>query len=306
MRVEWKTVGLIVAAYGIWAAAGLYLWPAWPALALIVMGIMAALHSSLVHECLHGHPTRKRWLNEALVTMNLSLVWPYRRFRTLHLRHHHDAHLTDPFEDPESYYRARWRFRSLPGVVRWLLRLNNTMVGRVILGPVLGAAGLIWGDMQAVRAGDRKILSDWAVHLVSLIPVVLAVTLWFGIPLWLYAITVVWGALGLISIRTFAEHRWADTVEGRTIIVERTPLSWLFLNNNLHIVHHMHPAAPWYELPGLFQAKRDFWVGFNGGYVFRNYWELFRRWGFRQKEWVDHPALHVEPDLALQLPASDH
>ena len=103
------------------------------------------------------------------------------------------------------------------------------------------------------------------------------------------------------TIRTFAEHRWADSVEGRTIIVEDTPLSLLFLNNNLHIVHHMHPAAPWYELPQLFREKRDFWVEFNQGYVFRNYWELFRKWGIHQKEWVDHPALHTESGLSLQL-----
>ena len=300
MRVEWKTVSLIAATYGLWFAAGQLLWPAFPALALLAMAILAGLHSSLVHECLHGHPTRKRWLNELLVTMNLSLIWPYRRFRTLHLRHHHDSHLTDPFEDPESYYKARWQVQKMPAALRTLFRMNNTMVGRIILGPPLGAWALITGDAQRIYEGDRQIRKDWLLHLAGLVPVLLAI--WsFGIPLWLYLVTVVWGSLGLISIRTFAEHRWFETVEGRTIIVERSPLAFLFLNNNLHIVHHTHPAAPWYDLPRLFAEKRDFWVSYNKGYVFPNYGALFRAYAFRQKEWVDHPTLHTEPDLALRF-----
>lgn len=301
MRVEWITVCLIAGTYGGWVLAGLYVWPAFPALALTIMAILSGFHSSLVHECIHGHPTRKRWLNELLVFVNPSLIWPYRRFRTLHLRHHHDAHLTDPFEDPESYYRAQWQFRALPRWFRWVLRLNNTMMGRIILGPPLGTVGLIAGDIRAIANGDSRIRNDWILHIMGVVPVVLAVVWWFGIPLWLYLVTVCWGGLALISVRTFAEHRWFETVEGRTIIVEKTPLSLLFLNNNLHIVHHMHPSAPWYELPRLFRERRDFWIQFNGGYVFRNYTELFLRWGFRQKEWVDHPVLHTEPGASFSL-----
>lgn len=292
MRVEWITLGLIALAYTAWGLLGWLLYPHLPALALGGMGLVAAFHASLVHECLHGHPTRRRWLNELLVTANLSLIWPYRRFRTLHLRHHNDAHLTDPFEDPESYYRALWKFRALPSWVRALLRVNNTMIGRMIFGPILGTIGLVVGDARAIMAGERKIMSDWVLHLLSILPVLWAVDTAFGIPLWLYVVTVVWGSMSLISIRTFAEHRWSDSVDGRTIIVERSPLSLLFLNNNLHIVHHKHPAAPWYELPALYNRDRAYWRQLNEGYVFLNYSELFRRWGWRQKEWVDHPELH--------------
>lgn len=301
MRVEWKTVGLIGFTYGGWVLAGWLLWPVLPGPALVIMAVLVALHASLVHECIHGHPTRTRVINELLVAANPGLVWPYRRFRTLHLRHHHDAHLTDPFEDPESYYRAHWKFRNLPGWARAVLRFNNTMAGRLIVGPWLGALGLLSGDARAIWRGDRAILRDWALHLLGLVPVLATIILVFGIPIWLYVLTVCWGGMALISIRTFAEHRWAETVEGRTIIVEKTPLGWLFLNNNLHIVHHTHPAAPWYELPALFARDRDFWVTYNQGYVFDNYWQLFRRWGFRQKEWVDHPALHVGTEMHLAL-----
>ena len=67
---------------------------------------LVTLHSSLQHEALHGHPTRSAALNEALVFLPLGLLFPYRRFKALHLRHHNDSALTDPYDDPESFYYA--------------------------------------------------------------------------------------------------------------------------------------------------------------------------------------------------------
>lgn len=294
MRIEWPTLALIAACYLLWGAAGLWLWPLLPWLALAVMALMAALHSSLVHECLHGHPTRRRRLNEALVALPLALIHPYRRYRATHLAHHHDARLTDPFEDPESYYKARWRFAAMPGWLRALLRVNNTMLGRIVLGPVLGAAGFLAGEARLLREGARGVRRAWALHLAGLAPV-LAMIHAFGIPPWLYLLAVSWPALSLIAIRTYAEHRWHETPEGRTIIVERSPLAWLFLHNNLHIVHHQIPGAPWYALPRLYRERREYWRRLNGGYVYRNYGQLFRAHALRGKEPVAHPALQIFP-----------
>jgi len=295
MRIEGPTLALIGVCYGVWAAAGWWLWPLSPTPALAVMALMAALHSSLVHECLHGHPTRNRRVNEALVALPLSLIHPYRRYRSTHLAHHHDARLTDPLEDPESYYKARWQFVAMPGWLRVVLRVNNTMLGRIVLGPVLGAAGFLASEARLLRADARGVRLAWALHLAAMVPVLAAVVA-FGIPLWLYLLAVVWPALSLISIRTYAEHQWHETPEGRTIIVESSPLSWLFLHNNLHIVHHQLPHAPWYALPRLYRERRDFWQALNGGYVYRNYGQLFRAHALRAKEPVAHPVLRVFPE----------
>jgi fatty acid desaturase len=304
MRIEWPTVGLIALAYGGWSAAGFWLWPAVPWLALAVMAVLCALHSSLTHECLHGHPTRQRWLNEALVALPLTLIHPYRRYRANHLAHHCDERLTDPFDDPESYYKARFQWAAMPRWFRAVLLVNNTLLGRMILGPILGAAGFLASEARAFLRGTRGVRRAWALHLLSLLPVLGALAL-FGIPIWLYALAVVWPALALISIRTFAEHRWHETPDGRTIIVERSPLAWLFLNNNLHIVHHRHPTAPWYTLPRLYAERPDHWRALNGGYVYRNYWQLFRDHAIRAKEPVAHPALRLwpEPPKAPRPPA---
>jgi len=126
--IEWPTLLLLVAVYGLWAAgttwaAGLSL-----PLAIVVTALAIAQFSSLQHEVLHGHPFRSRLLNEALVFPALTVVVPYGRFRDLHLAHHHDPSLTDPYDDPESNYLdpAVWGRMSAP--LRLLLRPTHPAV----------------------------------------------------------------------------------------------------------------------------------------------------------------------------------
>jgi fatty acid desaturase len=294
--VELPTVALIIGCYGAWTAVGLLVWPHYPVVALVVLGFIIALQSSIMHEVVHGHPTRNARVNEALVWLPIGLVWPYRRFKALHLRHHADERLTDPFDDPESYYQSLWKHEQLPEAMQLLLKLNNTMVGRFVLGPWLSIIGFFLGDLKLIRDGDRAVRIAWALHAAGLVVLVPIVVYGFGIPFWLYALVPAWIGLGLISIRTFAEHQWDERPEGRTIIVERSPLSFLFLNNNLHFVHHRSPTVAWYKLPKLFRDRREEWVRMNNGYVVPSYFALLKEYAFRAKEPVVHPALRRVPE----------
>lgn len=289
--VEWPTVALIVACYGLWFAAGIYVWPVSPVLALILLALTVAMQSSLVHEVLHGHPTRNARLNEAMVALPIGLTWPFRRFKALHLRHHADERLTDPFDDPESYYQALWKHEEMPRWLRTLLRFNNTMLGRLICGPWLSVIGLMLGDIRLIRAGDKSVRFAWILQALGWAVVVPIVIYGFGMPFWVYVLGAVWPGLSLISIRTYAEHQWSEDPEGRTIIVEKTPLAFLFLNNNLHFVHHARPTVAWYQLPQQFRERRDAWVAENKGYVFPNYVTMLKAYAFKAKEPVTHPIL---------------
>ncbi len=289
--VEWPTVFLIAGVYLVWLAAGVWLWPIAPISALLLTGVMVALHSSLVHECLHGHPTRNSALNEALVALPLGLVWPYRRFKKLHMQHHADERLTDPFDDPESYYKTLSSHETLPVWFRGVLTVNNTLAGRIVLNPLLGSFGLIAMDLKAAMGGDRHVMNAWARHLAGAAVVVAIVHFVFAMPIWLYVLVPAWIGQSIIAIRTYAEHQWHETPEGRTIIVEHSPLSFLFLNNNLHLVHHKLPTAPWYRLPKLFAERRSEWIALNNGYWFPNYRALAKAYLFKPKEPVVHPAM---------------
>ena len=291
LAIEWPTVFLIGACYAAWVGAALFLWPGYPFVAVIVLGIVLAMQSSLMHEASHGHPTRRGWLNELLVGLPIGLVYPFRRFKSLHLRHHADERLTDPFDDPESYYKALWQHAAMPAPLKWLLSVNNTMVGRFIIGPPLGTLGFLMTEARLAAAGDKAVRKAWLLHAAGLAVVLPVVQFGFGIPLWIYLLGPVWLGQSLISVRTFAEHQWSERPDGRTIIIERSPLAFLFLNNNLHLVHHKSPNVAWYRLPGLFRERREQWIAMNNGYVFPGYFALLKAFAFNAKEPVIHPAL---------------
>ena len=289
---ERPTWALIVACYAIWFAATAAVGTAPPAFAVLALApaiLATALHASLQHEALHGHPTRSAALNEALVFPALGLAYPYRRFRELHLRHHHDERLTDPWDDPESWYLTAGRVRTLPPPFRVALEANRTLLGRMILGPWLGAAGLLARDLPALRAGEARILDAWLRHLAG----VVAVLLWLGavgVPIWLYVVGVAWPAAALIYVRTFIEHRAAVDPGHRTAIVEAGRFwSLLFLNNNLHAVHHAAPTLPWHRLPERWRARRGAVLARNGGHSVPGYGPVFRRWLFSPREPLAHP-----------------
>jgi fatty acid desaturase len=288
MRVEWPTLVLILACYGVWVCALVWVPQVSLGLAVIVATLAIAMQSSLQHEVLHGHPFADRKLGEPLVFASLNLAIPYIRFRDLHLAHHMDATLTDPYDDPESNYwdpanwgrASRWQ--------RWLFKMNNTLLGRMALGPALGQATFMADDLRRIRAGQAGIAVAWVLHAVT-VAAILAFVALSPMPAWTYLVACYLG-LALLKIRTFLEHQAHLRARGRTVIVEdRGPLAFLFLNNNLHVVHHMHPRLPWYRLPALYFNNRDKYLARNDGYRYSSYAEVFRRYLLRSKDPVPHP-----------------
>ncbi len=290
---EWPTLILLAGTYLVWAA-GTILWPSSVLLSLAMTTLAIAQFSSLQHEVLHDHPFQNSTLNEALVYPALGLFFPYRRFRDTHLQHHYDPALTDPYDDPESYYCDPEVWARLPAFLRKLLEWNNTLAGRMIFGPALGTVQFIAWDMALIRQGDNTVRAAWLLHLGSLALVVAWLTWVAMMPLWAYFVTV-YLALSILRIRTFLEHRAHDLCRARTVVVEdRGPLALLFLNNNYHVVHHMHPAVPWYKLPGLYASRKAHFLRRNEGYVYKNYAEVFRRYWMTAKEPVVHPVWPVK------------
>ncbi len=286
--VEWPTLAVLAGSYAVWAAGLFVLAPLSLWLAVPVVALTAALHSSLTHEAIHGHPTGSAMVNALLLAPPLTLLVPYLRFRDLHLAHHRDEFLTDPYDDPETNYLDPAVWDRLSPAAQRLLRFNNTLAGRILVGPVLGLWTFIRADLRAIRAGDRAVARAWALHLPAAALVLWWVTL-SPMPLWAYALALQFG-FGVLKVRTFLEHRAHEKARGRTVVIEdRGPLAFLFLNNNLHVVHHMHPRVAWYRLPALWRARADHYLARNDGYRYASYAEVFRRHFLRAKDPVPHP-----------------
>lgn len=239
---EWPTLCLLLLTYTLWAGITICAQSLGPVLAIILLTPVITMHSSLQHETLHVIEPRWKFLGHLGVFPALGLLIPYIRFRDSHLEHHQNENLTDPYDDPESAYLVKEVWATLPRWTQSVLTFNNTLAGRLLLGPLIGQIAFMRADWRQIMKGDRAILIGWLVH----IPAVALVIWWLAatgtMPFWAYALAAYFG-LSILKIRTFLEHRAYEQTNGRSVIIEdRGILSFLFLNNNLHAVHH---TLPW-------------------------------------------------------------
>jgi fatty acid desaturase len=286
--MEWPTLGLLGACYLLWLGVTALHDQIGYLLAVPILILTLTQFSSLQHEVLHGHPFRSGRLNELTVFLPLGLWLPYRRFRDLHLRHHRVPTLTDPQDDPESFYLPVTRWQLVGRLMRRVLAVNNTLLGRLLIGPMLALIAFFVGEVRALARTERGVWNAWAMHLIGLVPV-LAWLWWTGFAALPYLLAV-YLSFSLLMIRTFLEHQAAETPEARTVIIERGgPFALLFLNNNLHAVHHERPSVAWYRIPEIYQRERERYLARIGDYRYRSYWDVFQRYLVTPKEPVLWP-----------------
>lgn len=295
-RAERSTWLVAVAIYGAWL---LLTWfyaalPWW--LVLPLGGLVVAWHGSLQHECVHGHPTSVAWVNELLAFPSLWLWLPYRVYRESHLAHHDCARLTCPVEDPESFYLSPEAWRAMGRLRRALYVVRMSLMGRLVLGPLFAVQELAAGELGRLSRGDLAHLRHWAVHAASVLLVLAWTGLICGIPLWQYVLLFAYPGLSLTLLRSYAEHRPARTEAERTVVVEAGPLfSLLYLNNNLHTVHHRWPDLPWRLVGRLYWAERHRLPAGMGHFRFPGYGAVARRFLWRVKDSPEHPGFGPQP-----------
>lgn len=298
--VEWPTLLVAFFTYGVFGALtwwyhSLAWWVVLPLAAYIV-----ALHGSLQHEIIHGHPTSWRALNELLIAPNLWLWMPFGVYRRSHLRHHNKRSLTDPILDPESYYTSPDRWQSLPLWRRQFLKIQNTLAGRMLIGPIYTVVRFWLAEATRLAAGDTRHVNAWLVNLLGSTLVLWWVVVVCDIPLLEYLLLFVYPGISLTLLRSFLEHEAAADPEHRSAVVESNAvMSLLYLNNNLHSLHHDAPGLPWYRLPAKWKAHKKDTLERNNGYYYPGYGEIFKRYLLTAKE---HPCYPLEPIARGALP----
>ena len=289
-RSELPTWLVAAAIYGGWLLLTLHaaLLPWW--IAAPALGCIVAWHNSLQHEVIHGHPTGRRAIDDALGMLPLGLWMPFQAYRRVHLLHHRVSRLTDPGTDPESFYFTAERWRRMPSLLRWLMIFNNTLFGRLSVGPAIAAARYWWAEIRALSGGDgRRVLREWWHHLA-----LAAVLLWWvsavcGMPLWVYLLAAYVG-LSLTLHRSFDEHRPARGRDAGSVTVEASPV-WrlLYLCNNFHALHHRRPDIPWFRLAETYRQERAGRTEPANGFAYSGYADIFARYVFRPRDTPVHP-----------------
>ncbi len=289
-RWEAPTWLVIIAVYGCWLAltyhaTSLPWWILVPA-----GGWVVCWHGSLQHEAVHRHPTRSDRINGVIAWPPLALWMPYAIYRETHLAHHGCPVLTDPLEDTESFYVREASWKRMSRTHRAVLSFNNTLLGRLAIGPAL-VAGTHWrAELRRIASGDFTHAGIWIRHAAGVGLVLAWVTFVCDLPAWQYAAFFAYPGLSLTLLRSYAEHQPASDRKQRTAIVIGGPLSGLlYLNNNLHVVHHAHPGLAWYAIPDEFCGGRDIYTSQTGGNVYAGYPTILCRFLLHARDHPVHP-----------------
>lgn len=288
--VQWRTVLLFVLTYVGWLGLTLAMtqYSSWLVIALV---FALTLHSSLQHEVIHGHPTPWQAVNSSLASPALGLFLPFERFEFLHLQHHRDWLITDPFDDTESSFLSTSQWQSLSPWVQRILIINNTLLGRLVIGPWIMYARFFGSECHLLLKRSPGVLPAWIKHAIGVLPVLLWLH-WIDLSLSFYVLAAVWPSTSILLLRAYTEHLPTQDINQRSAIVRSGKLmSLLYLNNNLHRVHHDFPELPWYSIPARY---REHYAHQNGDHQIVGYCHLLRRYAFRPRYPVAHPFLRTE------------
>jgi fatty acid desaturase len=287
---NWRTLGLAVICQGLIVSILFLPLIGQQAYLFFALVPLITLHSSIQHEVIHRHPFQNQRLNDLLVLTPLGLLVPYYRFKDTHLAHHMDVNLCDPYDDPESWYQSEADWNKRSALSKAVFNFNNTLFGRMLIGPLIGMVGFVRCDIKQAMHGQWDITGKWALHLGLTALIVIAVAGLGTMPLPIYFAAAYFG-MSLLMVRTYLEHRIHEKVRGRSVIIEKGGVfGFLFLNNNFHAVHHAHPGVAWFRLPAFFRENKDRFFRLNTGYSYSSYRQVFRRYFFQQKEPVAFPA----------------
>lgn len=253
---------------------------------VVVLTLLVTLHSSLQHEVIHGHPTPWVSVNNALAFPALGLAVAYQRYEILHLQHHRNWLLTDPYDDSESYFIPHKNWLKLSKIVQRLLGFNNTLLGRMLIGPAIMIVRMARSEFAHCKSCSET-RKAWLLHFLS----AALVSCWLimvDFSLLLYLFAVAYPAISLLMLRAYGEHLPEEDVNLRSAIIKSNKLmQLLYLNNNYHRVHHDHPETAWYKLPELYRREYQH----HTDHVYKGYRELFSLYGLKQRFTVAHPFL---------------
>jgi fatty acid desaturase len=286
---EWPTWLVWATIWGMWVVlVGSYgSIPTWVSTPLLV--VLLAWYMSFQHELTHGHPTRNETINRLVGLPPLAIWYPFDTYKQDHLKHHDDAHLTEPGVDTESNYITPAQAATMGALALWLYKSQRTVLGRFLIGPAIVNISLWTRLARALAGGDWGALKVWAVHLPLAALLLWALERYTALSAWHYCFGIAYPALGLAMLRSLYEHRPGALPAHRTVINEAAaPWRLLYLNNNYHVVHHAYPQLPWYQIPALYAAERAAWHAGNGGFVLPGYLYLIRNFAWRA---IDNPVL---------------
>ena len=245
---------LVATGYLVQLSMGsLWLWPA-----MFVYGTVISLPGyAMSHESAHGTAFRTRWLNE-LVFWITSLIYME---EPLHRRYTHTNHHTYTWHVGKD---SQMPFDTPVTLRVWLIEMSGWALTHFHLLTLFRlAAGRYTEVMKWVIPKDEfpRIRRNALIFVAIYAAIGIAIAAGLQALLWLLVIPVF---LGRISVVAFGLIQHVEMAENAPSILDSTRsfrsnrlTSFLYLNMENHIEHHLYPQIPFYSLPALHQAIKD-------------------------------------------------
>jgi hypothetical protein len=148
----------------------------------------------------------------------LGLWLPFPLYYEAHRKHHQNTHLTEPGVDTESFYVRRADWAAMPAARKALHLANQTLAGRVLLGPLLRLEKL--ARLESAPATARLLARAALDRARRARRRALLVHLGRRRRVDQYVLLMAWPAFGLGWVRSFIEHRYGARPGRRTAITE--------------------------------------------------------------------------------------
>jgi len=249
-KIAWPTIALTLAspaAYGgiVWLGLSGLL-PLW--LCALLLAPISFAHYSIAHESVHGNLASGglRWINDVAGWVGaLGLGQSYPMLRRSHLAHH--AH-TNSDADPDIFVKGSfWRLFTVWGIACALSLLPLWLARRLRPNPYF--------DMLNTSEKIQALVTSTAFFLVSVAALFGGMlNEWF----WLWFAPTRLATLMLLVFFQWLPHYPFDRTERylNTRISLWPGGGLILLQQNLHLIHHLWPAVPFYNYPALYRRLR--------------------------------------------------
>lgn len=262
--VGWPTVllcvGLVVGfatIVALWFAGVLPLW-AGTAINAVLSYAFYTVHHDANHKAISGRNERWKWLDVTCGSIAaIPLQLDVKGFSGSHLRHH--ANTNDPLKDPDALVAGPlWM---LP--VKWFVGQVFSVVNALPGGDKVTDKALSrftpedmpapTDRMKAEAARMRRYSQLGLVVLAASIPLGLFPPVFF---LWWLPGRL--GVLALMVLFQWLPHVPYESTERfrNTRITTFRGSTWLLLQQDRHLIHHLYPSVPWYRYRVVFRELR--------------------------------------------------
>lgn len=262
--VGWPTVllcaGLVTAYSAViasWFAGAAPLWVCTLVNAALSYAFYT-VHHDANHKAISGRNDRWKWLDPLCGNVaSLPIQIEFKGFSGSHLRHH--ANTNDPAKDPDVLVAGplwmlpiKWLFGVVFGIVGALPggeRLMGGAIARLAPGRAPAQSDRMKADARRMRRFSQLCL----IALVGSIPLGLFVPVFF---LWWLPSRL--GVFALMVLFQWLPHMPYESSERfhNTRITTFRGSTWLLLQQDRHLIHHLYPSVPWYRYRAVFRELR--------------------------------------------------